>query len=108
MIWGTGGSDTIYGYAGADTLDGGDGNDTLSGGVGEDLLLGGAGADRFVFAAAGPANGVDHITDFITGVDRLVFLASDYADLAPGMLDASHFTTGTAAAGGTMWYCAEE
>ena len=52
----------ITGGAGKDTLDGGDGADTLTGG---------GGSDTFAFAA-GQANG-DQITDFVSGVDHLVF-----------------------------------
>lgn len=73
------GNDTIDGGAGADSLDGGlgadsilggIGNDTITGGVGNDTLTGGDGVDIFVFQATA-TNGVDTITDFVTGTDKL-------------------------------------
>ncbi len=66
------GNDTLLGGAGHDLLDGGNGDDRIAGGEGFDTLLGGAGADTFVFA--GPENfggGMDIITDFQTGLDRI-------------------------------------
>jgi Ca2+-binding RTX toxin-like protein len=58
----------LVGGAGADTLRGGAGDDTLFGGAGRDVLTGGAGRDTFVLAAGG---GVDTITDFTSGTDRI-------------------------------------
>jgi Ca2+-binding RTX toxin-like protein len=77
LVGGNGG-DTISGGAGADSLSGGlgadvimgeIGADTITGGVGSDTLTGGDGADVFVFEAA--SNGVDTITDFVAGIDKL-------------------------------------
>jgi Ca2+-binding RTX toxin-like protein len=93
------GHDQLYGGTGTDTLYGGDGNDILRGGAGNDILTGGAGADQFVFETA-KQNGVDTITDFQVGTDKLVFSASDYG-LPTGALDTSHFEIGTAATGHT-------
>jgi|GEM_PF-2931363 len=59
------------GNATANTIIGGSGDDTLDGGGGADTLTGGAGADTFFFQA-GEAKG-DTITDFTSGVDKLVF-----------------------------------
>jgi len=66
--------DTITGTAQGDTIDGQAGNDTIIGGVGADTLTGGAGVDTFVYTAVGDSrgvSGVDTITDFVTGTDKL-------------------------------------
>ena len=60
---------SLTGSDAANQLIGGYGDDWIAGGRGADVLTGGLGADRFVFAARG---GVDHVTDFAQGVDRLV------------------------------------
>ncbi|MBU0796431.1 MAG: hypothetical protein KJ904_06425, partial [Alphaproteobacteria bacterium] len=83
---------SIAGTAGADTLTGGIGEDTITGGTGGDLMSGGTGADIFVQSGgdsvartaetitagnlgAGEtltfAAGVDVITDFVSGTDKL-------------------------------------
>ncbi|HEX4709448.1 calcium-binding protein [Phenylobacterium sp.] len=69
------GNDLLCGVGGADTLDGGAGNDTLSGGRGADLLTGGAGSDTFLISGKVTAtqDGLDRITDFTHGEDRLGF-----------------------------------
>jgi Ca2+-binding RTX toxin-like protein len=59
----------IFGANGADKLSGEGGNDTLSGGAGNDALTGGAGADLFVLSG-----GLDTISDFVTGIDRIQVL----------------------------------
>jgi Ca2+-binding RTX toxin-like protein len=79
----TAGGATQSGTEAADTLTGGDGADSLSGGAGDDTLTGGAGADTLeggdgndTFAVAGTADaidGLDHISDFHTGADKLAF-----------------------------------
>lgn len=69
IIDGGEGDDTLIGYAGADTLLGGDGADVLAGGVGNDTLTGGSGADWFWFETSG---GVDTITDYVDGADKLI------------------------------------
>ncbi|MFB2881044.1 calcium-binding protein [Floridanema aerugineum] len=99
MIGGAG-SDSFLGGNGTDVLVGGAGSDSLQGWTGNDTLTGGAGADYFIFVggtfatsafftdAAGippiavPTNpsqivsgdriGLDSITDFETGVDKIV------------------------------------
>ncbi|WP_439346187.1 phytase [Vacuolonema iberomarrocanum] len=68
VINGLGGNDTLAGRSGNDTLRGGDGDDTLDGGYGDDIYTGGAGADVFVLNAG---QGVDTITDFEMGSDRI-------------------------------------
>jgi serralysin len=62
------GNDKMLGKGGFDSLNGGDGNDTLDGGKGNDYLTGRAGADRFIFKTG---YGIDHITDFGNGADRI-------------------------------------
>jgi Ca2+-binding RTX toxin-like protein len=66
------------GTAAAETLVGGAGADILRGGAGADTLIGGGGADTFVFAAG---HGADRITDFQSGVDRLLLDGIDAAAL---------------------------
>ena len=66
------GNDVLIGGAGNDRLIGGDGDDMLVGGSGNDILTGGAGADRFVFYSV--QEGVDTITDFTTGVDKIAIV----------------------------------
>ncbi|MBW7901090.1 MAG: hypothetical protein H3C26_06420 [Rhodocyclaceae bacterium] len=66
--------DTITGTNQADTIDGQAGNDTITGGGGADVLTGGAGADTFRYTSVNDSrgvSGVDTITDFTTGTDKL-------------------------------------
>lgn len=60
----------IGGTAGRDTIIGTPGDDVITGGIGADTLTGGAGADQFVFTSL--RDGVDTITDFQPGIDRIV------------------------------------
>ena len=60
--------DALFGEEGADILHGGHGADTLDGGAGADTLTGGDGVDTFVFTAG---DGIDTITDFTPGTDRI-------------------------------------
>lgn len=70
---GGGGDDTLGGGSGLDKLGGGDGDDLLRGGLQADQLTGGAGADRFqlLFADSNAGLGVDLITDFAPGADKI-------------------------------------
>jgi Ca2+-binding RTX toxin-like protein len=68
-IRGGAGNDVLSGWVGNDRLLGGAGNDTLVGGLGNDTLMGGSSADRFVFNS--PTEGVDRITDFVVGQDKI-------------------------------------
>ena len=70
VIIGNSGNNFLSGGAGNDILRGGAGNDTLYGGSGNDILTGGAGADTIVFASI--FDGVDTITDFTSGEDRIL------------------------------------
>lgn len=59
----------IAGTAGRDTLTGTPGDDRIHGDPGADTLTGGAGADTFVYTSL--RDGVDTITDFTPGTDRI-------------------------------------
>ena len=75
-LTGNGGNDRLTGRAGADILEGGDGNDRLVGEQDNDVMTGGAGIDTFVFNLAPNAGGVDRVTDFEAGIDKLEIDAS--------------------------------
>lgn len=64
----------LRGSDAANALTGGWGDNVLRGGKGADVLTGGAGADSFVFAAlaeSAQGSGIDTISDFAAGQDRL-------------------------------------
>jgi len=69
-ITGNSGNNMLSGGGGNDRLNGGAGNDILIGGTGNDTLTGGTGADIFVFESI--YGGVDTITDFASGTDRMM------------------------------------
>ena len=100
LIGGAGG-----GNNGDDTMIGGGGNDQLFGWGGSDELTGGAGADQFWFQQ--PSDGVDTITDFVSGEDLIVIqrgappfgfgtIADNGTIGGPNMI-ADYFVQGTAA-----------
>jgi len=93
------GDDSLLGGNGNDYFEGGNGDDTIVGGAGNDYMYGNAGADAFVFGAAGAANGIDRIGDFVGGADRLLFTAADYGFAAGHALTSAEFVIGTAASG---------
>ncbi|MEE1611611.1 calcium-binding protein [Microvirga sp. CF3016] len=64
VINGLGGNDKLFGFAG---------DDTLNGGSGKDILFGGDGADTFVFDAPFKKGHFDHINDFKSGQDKILF-----------------------------------
>jgi Ca2+-binding RTX toxin-like protein len=99
-LWGRDGDDYLDGGAGKDRLAGDAGNDTLAGGTGNDVLTGGAGDDVFTFTVKTKARGgVDRITDFEQGEDKIALVDPRLKPFKDGgALAAGSFTTGTAAA----------
>ena len=103
------GDDLLAGGAGNDFLTGGAGNNIFNGGTGNDTLTGGVGTDTFVFSgnsllSLASAIGVDTITNFTVGTDKLQLSKSYFslfASTASNTLAATDFstvTTDTAAA----------
>ncbi len=86
---------------GANTISGGAGDDYLDGGAGNDVLTGGAGVDSFVLNAL--KNGIDRLTDFTTGSDKLYVSAALYGGgLAAGsMLNSNQLLIGTSSTAAT-------
>ncbi len=71
---GFGGDDVIIGRLGEDTIDGGDGDDLIAGQASGDILTGGAGMDVFAYSNikdSRESTGVDKITDFMQGEDKI-------------------------------------
>ena len=66
--------DTLLGGIGDDTITGLGGADVIIGGQGDDLLRGGPGADIFIITGgtAVGVNGMDLVTDFEYGVDKIL------------------------------------
>ena len=103
QITGNSAANTLRGGDGNDTLSGGEGNDTLFGGTGNDRLTGGTGNDWFVFDSALGSTNIDTLTDFTTGVDKIVldddiFTMLGITGTTLGVaLTASQFQLGSAA-----------
>ena len=90
FVSGGDGNDSLYGGRDNDTVDGGAGDDFVSGDRGSDVLTGGAGSDTFYFAGVGAEYGIDTITDFNPGEDKIRLKASAFTGLG-GTFDASDF-----------------
>ena len=85
-IFGNDAANTLAGTAGADTIQGGGGTDRITGGDGADSLTGGAHADTFVFNA--PSEGMDTISDFASGTDKIEISAAGFGGgLVGGVTD---------------------
>ncbi|GAB4235633.1 MAG: hypothetical protein Kow00121_63120 [Elainellaceae cyanobacterium] len=95
------GADNLNGLLGNDLLDGGQGNDRLAGGAGADTLVGNAGADtltgginsdRFLYATgkafAATDLGIDIVTDFQAGVDKIALSKATFTALRSGVGDS--------------------
>jgi Ca2+-binding RTX toxin-like protein len=90
-------NDTLTGGIGNDTLIGGDGADTLIGGKLADILTGGLGADSFRLNGLKGATTAHHITDFVSGQDRIELNGAVFKALGLGQLSADQFIQSTAA-----------
>lgn len=97
-LTGLGGDDVLLSRRGNDSLDGGDGDDRLYAGRGNDTVVGGAGDDEIsgdmdtdtltggggsdTFVLHGDDTGIDTITDFEVGVDRIRLEGITFSELA--------------------------
>ena len=85
-IKGNSGNNSLKGLGGNDTLVGGAGDDTLLGGAGDDLLEGGEGLDSFLFGSGSAFNssafGVDSISDFTKGEDKIALSKASFTALS--------------------------
>lgn len=118
LLYGEADADTLSGGAGNDYMIGGEGNDSLIGGlnndqlvgdIGNDTLLGGQGVDNLeggdgsdVFRFTAPTEGIDLITDFASGIDKIWINKAGFGGgLVAGLLSNSQFVLGTTASDGT-------
>jgi Ca2+-binding RTX toxin-like protein len=91
----------INGGTGNDIVIGSAGDDTITGYEGTDRLTGGLGSDSFVFSSSRDSRsdiGIDTITDFVEGVDRIDLSRIDANSLIAG--DQAFTFLGTAAFNG--------
>jgi Cysteine-rich secretory protein family/RTX calcium-binding nonapeptide repeat (4 copies) len=84
QILGNAGNDVLNGAGGNDLLTGGGGADSLVGGAGNDYLTGGNGNDKFRFVSAN--SGVDRVTDFVKGSDKIVLKQSVFGGVTAGKI----------------------
>lgn len=100
------GNDTLRGGDGVDFMLGEDGDDTLFGGRDVNYLYGGAGSDVFVQDFSAGA-GVDVISDFQYGLDRIRLSGSSLANINDVRANATYnslgFTVITTGAGTSIW-----
>ncbi len=115
VVSGGSGDDAIYGGQGIDNLFGGDGNDLILGGQGDDVITGdagndvmagdrgndtitgGDGSDRFVFGGVFNSTvvelGVDSITDFSVGEDKISLSQFTFTEIGDSLTAAEFSTT---------------
>jgi Ca2+-binding RTX toxin-like protein len=88
--------ENAIGGSGDDVLIGNIKANVLTGGAGGDMLTGAGGNDKFVFDSL---IGLDTITDFISGQDKLEFVSFTFTSLTPvgGPLDIGEFASTLAA-----------
>jgi Ca2+-binding RTX toxin-like protein len=87
-------NDRLNGGGGIDYLYGDAGDDTLEGGAGDDQLNGGSGADTFRFVTT--SQGTDTISDFVSGVDTIEIVSTNFfGGSAEGTLASSRFISGS-------------
>jgi Ca2+-binding RTX toxin-like protein len=83
---GNGGADILAGGVGIDSLVGGDAVDELTGDGGNDILVGGDGNDAFIYNTAFVFStggfGIDVISDFTTGQDKIELGLTTFNKLA--------------------------
>lgn len=108
LIYGGNGNDRLEGGGLFDVLNGGAGSDRLHGSYDIDVMTGGTETDQFIFAdfeefIAITAVGLDRITDFLPGTDRIDLSAID-ALAAAGDQAFSFIGTGTITAFGQLSY----
>jgi Ca2+-binding RTX toxin-like protein len=97
-------NDVLTGGTGTDYLLGGAGNDVLNGGKGLDYLTGGTGADTFRFTGGVGIANADHITDFVSGLDKIQIDAALLKNEAKDQLSAAAFTVGQKATNATQHF----
>lgn len=85
--------DLLVGGSTTNTLHGTVSGDLMFGGAGADTVTGGLGSDQFRFIGA--SEGVDTITDFVAGLDKMQVLSSGFASLEVGAVQAANFVLGT-------------
>jgi Ca2+-binding RTX toxin-like protein len=73
--------DIVDGEAGNDTIEGKEGNDTIDGGLGKDILTGGSGFDYFRFSTKLGKSNIDTITDFVSGVDKILLSPTIFSSI---------------------------
>jgi Ca2+-binding RTX toxin-like protein len=95
-------SATLLGLGGNDVLRGGAAGDRLTGGTGADTLTGGAGSDYYTYLTVSDssvASGIDLITDFRRGADRIdataITGATVYSNLLVNGVHELSFVTGS-------------
>jgi G8 domain/PKD domain/RTX calcium-binding nonapeptide repeat (4 copies) len=83
-ILGSSEDDQLIGGAGNDRVQGKAGDDTLNGNGGKNYLTGGIGRDVFQFGSEHTLAGIDYVTDFIKGVDRIVLSRGTFGEIQRG------------------------